>query len=278
MSDPNNVVNPNPTPAVSDTPATPAAATPAVSAQPGAPATPTPTPNPATTGAPQVPQGYVPSFRVRETREQYEARIQQLQAERQAEVDQLKRQIAALAGVNPPGQVDEAEAIRQQLFKVAPDLKELIDLKQQLMEIAKEKDEWRQQNQHYWQSYNRTQMDKLFKLASDGYGQQLTDPQKRYIAASFVGWAQSDPELVERYQTDPSLIDDFWKEFSSNFIEPARRVATTTAASRVAQNLPQDAPPGAVRTSAAPVEQPKDLDGRVDRAWEQFKQLRATKA
>lgn len=277
MSDPIvDAINSNPTASVSDnTVSTPATATPVAPPSTGA-ANPTPTQAPATGAAPTVPPGYVPSFRIRETRDQYEARIQALQAERQAEVERYQKQIQALTGVNPPD-VSQEEAIRQQLWKVAPDLKELIELKAQLIEMAKSKDDWRQQNDHYWQSYNRQQMDKLFKTASDSYGQALTDPQKRYLAASFVGWAQSDPELVDRYQSDPSLIDEFWKEFSSSFIEPARRVATTAATGRVAQNLPQDTPAGAVRTSASPVEPPKDLDARVDNAWQAFKQMRQNK-
>lgn len=193
-----------------------------------------------------------------------------------AEIERLTKQVQALTGVTPQNHSEE-EIIRTQLFKIAPELKALIEMQDQLKEIAAQRDAFQQQNQHYWQSYNRTQMDRLFKSAEEVYGTALTDGQKRSLAASFVGWAQSDPELVERYQTDPSLINDFWKEFSSSFIEPVRRTTVTSAAGRVASNLPQDTPSGNnLRPSNAP-DEPKDLDGKVDKAWLAFKQLRAGK-
>lgn len=275
MSDPN--VNVSSTPAVSDNSATPATATPVAPAQSGAPAispTPTQTGTATSNPAPQVPPGYVPSFRIRETRDQYETRIREIEAAKSAEIARLTQQVQALTGVTPQNRSEE-ETIREQLYKVVPELKSLVEQREQLAELVAQRQEMAQQQQHYWQSYNRSRMDDLFKTASEAYGQPLSDPQKRYLAASFVGWAQSDPELVERYQSDPSLVNEFWKEFSSSFVEPARRIQATSAVDRVARNVPQDTPSGNnLRPSNAP-DEPKDLDGKVDKAWQTFKQLRA---
>lgn len=275
MSDPNVPFAPSGNPSTAVTPdnvtSTPATATP-VAPPTGVPASSPAPPQVPATGT--VPPGYVPSFRIRETRDQYEQKIAQLEAARTADIDRLTKQVQALTGVNPPS-LSEEETIRQQLYKVVPDLKTLVESRAQLEELIKSKDQYQQQNKHYWQSYNRTQMDRLFKTASDSYGNPISDAQKRYLQASFVGWASGDPELEARYETDPSIVDEFWKEFSSNFIEPARRIATTSAVGRAPSNLPQDTPSGGLRTSAPP-EAPKDLDGRVDLAWQAFKQARST--
>ena len=271
MSDPNVTAN---TAAVPDSTATPAATpTPVAPAQVGSPATPiapVQTPAPATQGQP--PQGYVPSHVLRERTAQYEAKLANAEAANNAKIEQLQRQLQALTGVTPQNRSEE-EVIREQLFKVVPDLKDMLAMREQLQQMAAQRDEIVSQNQHYWQSYNRTQMDRLYKAAETTYGQNLTDGQRNYIKAAFVGWASNDPDLAERYQTDPSLVDEFWKEFSSNFVDPARRQATAQTATRVPANLPQDSPSGALRSTPVP-EGPKDLDATVDKAWAQFKQLR----
>lgn len=270
MSDPNVPLDGNPTATVSDNaaPSTPATATPVAQPPVAAASTPATSQPPATGG---VPPGYVPSFRIRETRDQYEAKLASLESSSKTQIEQLTRQIQALTGVVPQN-VSEEEVIRQQLYKVVPDLKELLELRKDLQEMAKSRQDVEQQTQHYWKGYNRTQMDKLYKSASETYGQPLTDGQKRYLTNAFVGWAGSDPELADRYQSDPSLVDEFWKEFSSSFIEPARRSATAAATGRAASNLPQDTPSGGLRTS--PVPQPGNLDERVGQAWQAFNTIK----
>lgn len=271
MSDPNVVSTSVGAP---DSAPAPATATP-VAPPAAAPTQAAPPPSPAISGQPSngaPPPGYVPSFRIRETRDQYEAKIASMETANSAKIEQLTRQLQALTGVTPQNRSEE-EVIREQLFKVVPDLQKLVALREQLEGMASQREDLVEQNKHYWDSYNRTQMDKLYKAAEGTYGNALTDGQRNYLKAAFVGWASNDPDLAARYQTDPSLIEEFWREFSSSFIEPARRQATANVATRVPANLPQDNPSGALRTSPVP-EQDKSLDGTVDRAWATFKQLR----
>jgi hypothetical protein len=277
LSDPNfNVTQENsaaptdisaPSP-VAATPATPSAAAP----------TPAASPNPAITGQPPAnpgapPLGYVPSFRIRETRDQYEAKIASLEAANNAKIESMQRQLQALTGVTPQNQSEE-DVIRQQLFKVVPQLQKLLEIQEKLESSVASQEELKAQQTHYWESYNRQQMNSLFKAAEETYGTSLSDGQRNYLKAAFVGWASNDPELASRYQNDPTLVTEFWKEFSSSFIDPARRQAVSNTAARVPANLPQDNPSGAVRTSQ-PLEPAKNADEVVDRAWATFKQLRS---
>jgi len=90
------------------------------------------------------------------------------------------------------------------------------------------------------------------------------------LHSNFVGFVQSSPELTARYSSDPKLIEDFWKAFSSGFIDPVRRASTAQVVNRAPGALPQDTPAGAPRVAGPP--QAKDLDERAANAWLQYQQ------
>lgn len=266
-------VNVSQTPAGGDTPApavTPAASTPV--ATPSVSASQAPQPTPAT---PSVPDGYVPSYRLREASERatreaaakYEAQMGQVRAE----LDRYRSQIQALTGVTQP-QHTEADAIKQQFFGLFPWAKKLEERfgdVEGLMDRANDMDA---QQQHYWTSYGRQNMDKLYSLASESLGAPLTDEGKRQLHASFVGFLQSSPEMESRYASDPSIVEDFWKQFTASFVEPARRASNAAVAARAGNGrfLPQDSPSGTPQ--ATPPPKLNGLDERAQAAWAEFQQ------
>ena len=257
-----------PTPAVGDTPATPQPATPAVTPVAATPAT---TPAPATPGA--VPEGYVPSYRLRETREAAirEAQVerQKVEAEWKARYEDSQRRLQALAGVAPDNRNPEVDAIRTQFSQLYPGLSKLEERAAQLMEMQERAHDLEAQNQHYWESHGRQTMDRLFQYAQESLGAPLTEEGKRQLHSSFVGFVQSSPELQARYASDPSLVQDFWKQFTASFIDPVRRTAQATVAGRAPGALPQDTPGGIPRT---PVPQPGNIDDRVAAGWTLYNQ------
>jgi hypothetical protein len=123
------------------------------------------------------------------------------------------------------------------------------------------------QTEHYWREYGRQSMNRLFEHANQSLGSPLTDEGKRALHASFTGFVTSSPELAERYANDPTLVEDFWKLFSSSFVDPVRRTAATGIQGRATTiaATPQDTPSGAPRIPGAP--KPADLDERVSQAW-----------
>lgn len=252
---------------------TPAAATPAAPAAPVAATPPTGTPAPATQG----PEGWVPSYRVRESREAAirEANNQWTQKEQQyqAQLAQIQSQLHALVGVQPP-QNPEVSAVRQQFGGLYPGLTKLEEKADAIMQILDRAGDMESQNNHYWQSYGRQTMDRLFNHASESLGAPLNDEAKRHLHSSFVGFVQSSPELADRYATDPTVVEDFWKVFTSSFIDPVRRTASAGLAGRTAAvpGLPQDTPGGAPR--ATPVPQPQGLDERAAAAWAHYNSIK----
>lgn len=252
--------------------ATPVAATPATFAQPAIPAT---TPAPATGVPGEDRSGWVPPYRIRETREaaarEAQAQFAQREAQYEAQLKQVQSQLHALVGVQPP-QNPEVDQVRQQFAQLYPGLAKMEERSAQLEELLSRSGDLETQTSHYWQTYGRQTMDRLFEHAATSLGSPLTEEGKRALHSSFVGFVQSSPEMQNRYASDPSMVEDFWKAFSSSFIDPVRRSASATVSGRAAVNLPQDTPSGAPR--AIPGPQPKDLDERAGAAWAQYQQLK----
>ena len=259
--EPGTNAEPTATPSV-----TPAAATPAASA-----------PQLATPVAPQGPatgpEGWVPSYRVRETREAAMREANEGFATREAgykaELDQIRTQLHALVGVQPP-QNPELTSVRNQFGQLYPGLAQLEDRAKDLMGLIDRAGDMESQNSHYWQKYGRETMDRLFEQASQSLGSPLTNEGKSALHAAFSGFVSSSPELSTRYANDPTLVDEYWKAFSSNFIDPVRRTAGATVVGRVAGNIPQDTPSGAPRVPGAP--KPAGLEERAQLGWTQYQQ------
>lgn len=264
MADDTNVSAPA---AGAETPAAPAAATPAAPAQVAA----TPATTPASGATPGAPgEGWVPSYRIREAREaairQANEGFAQREAQIQAEAQRYRQQVEALVGVTPR-QNTEADQIKQQFFQLFPWAKKLEDRFGDFEQVVDRAGELEAQNSHYWTSYGKQTLDRLYNHAADSLGAPLTDAGKRQLHAQFIGFVQSSPEMEARYASDPSIVEDFWKEFTSNFIDPVRRGQAAAVAGRAAGSaaLPQDTGGGTVRGTAAP--QLKNLDERADAAW-----------
>lgn len=260
------------TPPADATPSAPAS-TPAT---PGATATPAATPQATQVSATTDDRtNWVPPHRIRETREaaireantQFAAR----EAEIRAEAERYRSQVLALTGVTPP-QNPEIQAVRDQFGSLYPGLSKLEAQAARLEALLEREGDLSAQSDHYWTSYGRQTMDRVFDLAEKSLGSPLSDEGKRQLHSSFIGFVQSSPELATRYANDPTIINDFWNTFSNSFIEPARRVASATVAGRAATiaGLPQDTPSGGVPTSKPP--QFKSLDERANAAWAQYNQ------
>lgn len=255
---------------------TPASATPEAPAAPAtvgapAPAATVPAPAPAS-GAPEA---MVPSYRLREAREaaerQASERFTAQITEARAEAQRYQRQLQALVGVQPP-QDPQRDSIREQLYNVAPSIKMMEERAEELKELLEDARAMRQQNEHYWTSYARSAMDRLYTHAQESLGTPLTDEGKRALHAAFTGFVSSSPELTSRFETDPSLVEDFWKMFTSSFVDPVRRSSTATVAGRAQSNLPQDTPSGAPRAAGAP--QLQGVDDRAAAAWTLFNTIK----
>lgn len=216
---------------------------------------------------------WVPPHRIREGTERFQQAQTQWQSREQqyqTQLDAVQRQLQALVGVQPQNPADaQAQTIKDQFYQLFPRLRELEEKGTDVLGLLDRAGDLESQTTHYWQSYGRQAVDRLYALASEGYGTPLSETQKENLHALFVGYVQSSPERTQRYASDPRIVEDFWRDFSSNFIDPARRNAQVTMAGRAAGvPLPQDTSSGVPPVAGAP--KPANLDERAALAWAQY--------
>lgn len=265
MADLANVTTPTggdtPAPSAPTTPAAPAAA---VTATPQTAPVAAPTPQPSN-------EGMVPSYRIRETREaairEANEQFARREAEYTARLEAVQRQLHAVVGVTPPAD-PEIAVVRDQFSKLYPGLSKIEERAEQLLGVLERSGDLEAQTNHYWQSYGRQTMGRLFERAQESLGTPLTEEGKRQLHAAFTGYVSSSPELTGRYANDPTLVDDFWKAFTSSFIDPSRRVASAAVVDRTGAPLPSDTPSGAPRVSALP--KLNNMDERAAQGWASY--------
>ena len=243
----------------------------------GAPAAPPATPVAPAAPPIGVPEAQVPSYRLREQREALERQHREaIATERQAwqqERAQMEARVRALAGFEPQAN-PEIETIRQQFKQVFPELFELSGRSKDLLGVLDKVGDFDNVTNQYWNNYIRSAVNKLESLAAETFGGPLNDEGKRVLISNFSGWVNSSPELRQRFENDPSTVEDYWRSYTSNFVDPIRRASTVQAAGRAqtSMGLPQDSPGGAPR--ATPTPKPTSLDERTDQAWASFKAMR----
>jgi hypothetical protein len=270
MSDPNAF-----TPPAEATPTAPAA-------QPATPAAPAPfaaTPQtapqaPLAPAAPPVDPSWLKqrldetrSSTARQVQSQLQTQYAQKEQEYQARVAAMEKQLQALVGVTPKN-TSPNDQIRDQFKQVFPDLAVLEQRAKDIQAMLDRATDFESSTNHYWETYGRQTLDRLYSKASESLGAPLTDEGRSQLRTAFTGWVQSSPELSQRYSSDPSIVDDFMRGFVSSFIDPVRRTAAAGVQARVPSGLPQDTPGGAPRATPAPTF--KDLDDRAAGAFAAF--------
>jgi hypothetical protein len=187
------------------------------------------------------------------------------------EAEQYRNQLHALVGAQRP-QNTEADAVKQQFYELFPKLRQLEENGDDLLALRERAGDLEAQNKHYWNSYANQTMDRLYSRATEVLGGPLNEEGRDYLHSAFTGFVSSSPERTARYGSDPGIVEDFLRAFTSNFIDPARRSASATVANRVAgaPNVPQDTPGGGLRPASGP--QPTNLDERAQAAWALYQQ------
>ncbi len=215
--------------------------------------------------------GWVPPYRLRETREAAAREAQQGWAQKeaayQARLEQIQGQLHRLVGATPP-ENPEIDTVKQQFGQLYPGLSKLEERANDLLGIIDRAGDLESVTQHHWQEYGRNAMTRLFEHASTSLGSALTQEGKETLHQAFVGYVSASPERTARYANDPTIVDEFWQRLTSGFIDPARRSASATVDARTQQTLPRDTSGGIPGVAAAP--RPANMDERGDQAWQLY--------
>lgn len=164
-----------------------------------------------------------------ETRKEREAR-QKLQTE----YETLKKRFDALAGVSPKSDEEaEIEEIRGKFAKLYPHLAELTpeDLKA-LRESQTRMKALDETVNHHWSLHSKQMVESVVSKIAEQVG-ELTDRQKRRIAALYVSEFEADENFQKRHDSgDKTLIDEFVKNYVEDVVEPVKRKTLADEAGR----------------------------------------------
>lgn len=197
----------------------------------------------------------------RKARQEYERR----QGEYEAQLSEERRRVAALTGIKTLSKEEtEIQDVRDRFAQLYPELagltKEDIDA---IRELKASQEQLQQTISHHWTTHSKAMLESVYKDVASEIG-DLSDRQKRRIAALYVNEAEADPEFLKRHDAgDQTLIKEFVKNFLDDTVEPARR---KTIANEVGRN--RIVPNGGNRS--VPASGGKAIDMKDDKAVMDF--------
>lgn len=179
----------------------------------------------------------------RSKRQEYEKSV----AAKDAELAEWKRKVGALSGIKPqdPKEAD-TDLVRAKMLELYPELGELGS-------ISEIKDALEQQEIRGWAAHGTRIIGQIHqKIASELGVEVLSDRQKRFINAAY-SFENENPDFHARHNAgDPKLIEEFVKDIVDNMVEPIRKKATASEASRF-----RPVPGGRDRSTPIKGEKPK---------------------
>lgn len=204
-------------------------------------------------------------------------RVSQLEAD----LAERDRKIAALAGVAPVDpNAQKADSVKAAFFQMFPNFKHLADLTpdqmQAILRAPQGADRAQQAEDRHWQQQGKTVLKTIYSEVAASFGaEKLSADQESDIQSSFAPWfnAKCRAELeasggetsatLQKYEdNDPSLIADFVKRVTNNWVEPARRRVTQQTLTRT-RPVPSSAGRTQITSRPAP-ENFKTLDERIE--------------
>jgi len=154
----------------------------------------------------------------------------------QAAVEQERRRVQALAGVNPRSpEQEQDEAVRARFQQLFPGLAKLTDEQiNRLMQVAENADNLDATTNQMWQRHGRQMLDSVIQRASKSMGGELTERQRIRLERAYFNEAASNEQFLARHEAgDPKLVEEFVKEFVEDFVEPGRRNALASEQERM---------------------------------------------
>jgi hypothetical protein len=164
--------------------------------------------------------------RERKSRQDYERRVTAIEAER----EQDRRRMAALAGINVPTKDDQArESIKAEIAQMYPALGKLTPEQLDKVEaLLAKSDSLEAAVNHHWTNHANGMIDKVFAGVEKTIGGKMSARQQQRLGQLYLAEASNEqnPEFLRRHDAgDPTLIEEFVKTFVEDFFEPARRQA-----------------------------------------------------
>lgn len=146
----------------------------------------------------------------------------------------------------------------------------------QFFKVLEQGPQMEAQTEHYWTNVGGGYLRSLQAQASKIFGPELDPFARRAIETGFIDWIENDPEAKRRYlATDPTLVEDYWKQYESRVLDPVRRKATVPAVERGERirRLPSSGP-STQALGKGPPAKPKTEEELHDAAWNALEEIR----
>lgn len=154
---------------------------------------------------------------------------------RHAELEQERRRVQALAGVNPKSKDEEDEAIiRERLERLYPWMKDLsADDIAAMRETQGRLRGIEDASVNTWRAHGQKMLDSITDGVQKALGGKLSDRQTDRIQRAYVEEAKADPAFLRRHEAgDPKLVHEFVTGWLEDFVEPGKRQALATELAR----------------------------------------------
>lgn len=183
------------------------------------------------------------------------------------------KRMAALAGLAPKTETQIADEELQAAFTAKfPWFGELTpEFLKELKELVSSRKNLDDTTRNHWDNIaTRTLNDLETQFLDHIDASEITPTQRQKLNAAFLAWGNGNgpddlAKFKRRYDAeDPKLIGEFLKEFTSDFLMPARRQSAGSAVSRF-RPVPSGGRSAAV-VSTEPKPKPGNLDSAIDRA------------
>lgn len=183
------------------------------------------TPDPAIKAWETEKQGYLRDLQAeRKKRQDYE---QQVTAHK-AELEQERRRVQALVGVNTPSANElEDEQIRARLQQMGVPLFSEEDM-EAFRAMRQNAARMQETESLIWRDKARQMTSAVASaVAKELGGGELSPRQVKAVRAAYVQAAEESPEFLSRHERgDMKLVDEFAKQWIEDWFEPARRKVT----------------------------------------------------
>lgn len=220
---------------------------------------------------------WVPPHRFREVSEKA-GKLKDLESQ----IAERDRKIAALAGVQPVDpKTQKAEQVKEAFLEMFPQFKHLANLSdeqmQALLQTPQRVGQATEAESREWARHGKTQLNSLYSSVADVIGADtLNDDQKSDLKDSFASWFKSKVQselqatggessaTLSKYEDgDQTLIEEFTKRYTANWVEPARRKLTQQTLTRT---RPVPNSQGRAQVTSKRPEKFNSLDERLDYA------------
>jgi hypothetical protein len=161
--------------------------------------------------------------------------LEQGQTATRAELEQERRRVQALAGVNPKSKEEEDEAlIRERLERLYPWMKDLSADDIAAMRDAQARLKGMEDvTVSTWRAHSQKMLDSVADGVQKALGGKLTDRQIARLQSAYVEEAKADPAFLRRHEAgDPKLVAEFVAGWIEDFVEPGKRQALAAEAAR----------------------------------------------